>query len=110
MSIIALRKMVSPEFNLIKEADTMGGALTLLVSLFSKIQALPTVNCIIALAETELAEEDRLAFENLEKAVAWFHEKINILLPHIGWKPNSLEMAHVNALLNFQTITLSPTG
>jgi len=105
-----LRDLISPEFNLIKTADTIGGALIHLASLFRKIQELPTVNRIIALAETELAEEDRLAFENLEKAVAWFHAKMNILLPHVGWNPDSSNMTHINALLNFKTMCFNASG
>ena len=83
----SLREIISPEFNLIKTSETMGGALTHLAPLFIKIRSLPTVNQIIALAEAELAKEDRIAFENLEKAVAWFQEKIRLLLPHVKWEP-----------------------
>jgi hypothetical protein len=110
ISITALRETISPEFNLIKTSDTMGGALTHLDSFFIKIRSLPTVNQIIALAEAELAIEDRIAFENLEKSVAWFHEKIRILLPYVKWAPDSQPMADVLSLLNFHTISLSATG
>lgn len=106
----SLREIISPEFNLIKTSETMGGALTHLAPLFIKIRSLPTVNQIIALAEAELAKEDRIAFENLEKAVAWFQEKIRLLLPHVKWEPDSFARAEINALLNFHTISFNANG
>ena len=105
-----LRDAISTEFNLIKTSETIGGALTHLGALIAKVRRQPHIDCIIASAETELAEEDRIAFENLEKAVAWFHEKIRILLPHVKWAPDSFAMADVNALLNFHTLSLNATG
>jgi hypothetical protein len=105
-----LRDMISTEFNLIKTSETIGGALTHLGALIAKVRCQPHIDCIVASAETELAEEDRIAFENLEKAVAWFHEKIRILLPHVKWAPDSFAMADVNALLNFHTLSLNATG
>ena len=105
-----LRNAISTEFNLLKTSETIGGALTHLGSLIVKVRHQPHVNCIIASAETELAEEDRIAFENLEKAVAWFHEKIRILLKHVSWTPDSFAMADVNALLNFHTLSLNANG
>lgn len=71
---------------------------------------MPTVNQIIAQAEAVLAVEDRIAFENLEKAVAWFHEKIRLLLPHVKWEKDSFKIAEVNALLNFHTLALQSSG
>lgn len=109
-TVTALHDLISTELNLIKTADTIGGALIHLSSLFKKIQGLPNVNRIIALAENELAEEDRLEFENLEKAVTWFHEKINRLLPYVDWEPNSFNLTHINALLNFKTISFNASG
>lgn len=105
-----LRDAISTEFNLIKTSETIGGALTHLGVLIAKVRRQFYIDCIIASAETELAEEDRIAFENLEKAVAWFHEKIRILLPHIKWAPDSFAMADVNALLNFHTLSLNANG
>ena len=105
-----LRDAISTEFNLIKTSETIGGALTHLGVLIAKIRRQPHIDCIIASAETGLAEEDRIAFENLEKAVAWFHEKIRILLPHVKWAPDSFAMADVNALLNFHTLSLNANG
>ncbi len=105
-----LRDAISTEFNLIKTSETIGGALTHLGVLIAKVRRQPHIDCIIASAETELAEEDRIAFENLEKAVAWFHEKIRILLPHVKWAPDSFAMADVNALLNFHTLSLNANG
>src|ERR1700731_1517035 len=92
-----LRDAISTEFNLIKTSETIGGALTHLGVLIAKVRRQSHIDCIIASAETELAEEDRIAFENLEKAVAWFHEKIRILLPHVRWMPDSFERADVSA-------------
>ena len=105
-----LRDAISTEFNLIKTSETIGGALTHLGVLIAKVRRQPHIDCIIASAETGLAEEDRIAFENLEKAVAWFHEKIRILLPHVKWAPDSFAMADVNALLNFHTLSLNANG
>lgn len=107
---LILRDIISTEFNLIKISETIGGALTHLGSLIAKIRRQPHIDCIIASAETELAEEDRIAFENLEKAVAWFHEKIRVLLPHVKWAPDSFEIAEVNALLNFHALPLNANG
>lgn len=105
-----LRDAISTEFNLIKTSDTMGGALTHLDSLFAKVQRLPHIDCVIASSEAELAEEDRISLEHLEKSVAWFHEKIRILLPHVEWEPDSFAMAVVNSLLNFHALSLSGNG
>lgn len=102
--------VISTEFNLIKTSETIGGALNHLGALIAKIRRQSRIDCIIASAETELAEEDRIAFENLEKAVTWFHEKIKILLPHVNWAPDSFAMADVNALLNFHTLSLNANG
>ncbi len=63
-----LRDVISTEFNLIKTSETIGGALTHLGVFIAKIRHQPHIDCIISSAETELAEEDRIAFENLEKA------------------------------------------
>ncbi len=105
-----LRDTISTEFNLIKTSETIGGALTHLGVLIAKVRRQPHIDCIIASAEAELAEEDRIAFENLEKAVAWFHEKIRILLPHVKWAPDSFARADVNALLNFHTLSFNANG
>lgn len=105
-----LRETISPEFNLIKTSDTTGGALRHLVPLFTKIQFLPAINQIIASAENELAEEDRIAFENLEKSVAWFHEKIKLLLPYSQRAKDSFTMAEINALINFETVSFNHSG
>lgn len=105
-----LRDVISTEFNLIKTSETVGGALNHLGALIAKIRRQPHIDCIIASAETEMAEEDRIAFENLEKAVTWFHEKIKILLPYVNWAPDSFAMADVNALLNFHTLSLNANG
>jgi hypothetical protein len=105
-----LRETISPEFNLIKTSDTMGGALRHLVPLFTKIQFLPAINQIIASAENELAKEDCIAFENLEKAVAWFHEKIKLLLPYSQRAKDSFIMAEINALINFETVSFNHSG
>jgi hypothetical protein len=105
-----LRDAISTEFNLIKTSETIGGALTHLGVLIAKVRRQSHIDCIIASAETELAEEDRIAFENLEKAVAWFHEKIRILLPHVRWMPDSFERADVSALLNFHTLSFNAKG
>ena len=108
--VAVLRELISTEFNLIKTSETMSGALTHLGFLFTKLQRLSNINRIIALAEAELAEEDRSWFENLEKAVTWLHEKIRILLPHAQWEPDSFAMAEVKALLSFATISLNASG
>lgn len=105
-----LRDTISPEYSLIKISGTMGGSLTHLDSLFAKIRRQPHINCIIASAETELAEEDRISFEHLEKTVTWFHEKIRILLSHVNWEPDSFQMAEVSALLNFHALSLNANG
>jgi hypothetical protein len=105
-----LRETTSTEFNLIKTSETTGGSLTHLGNLFEKIRRLPPINNIIASAEAELAKEDLIFFEHLEKSVAWFHEKIRILLPHVEWEPDSFAMAVVNSLLNFHALSLSGNG
>ena len=105
-----LRDMISTEFNLIKTSETIGGALTHLGAFFAKLRRLPHINYIIASAEAELAAEDRIAFENLEKAVLWFHAKIKLLLLHVKWAPDSFEMDDVNALLNFHTLSFNANG
>jgi len=105
-----LRDTISPEYSLIKISDTMGGSLTHLDSLFAKIRRQPHINCIIASAEAELAEEDHISFEHLEKTVTWLHEKIRILLSHVNWEPDSFQMAEVSALLNFHALSLNASG
>lgn len=105
-----LREITSTEFNLIKTSETTGGSLTHLENLFAKIRLLPPINYIIASAEAELAKEDLIFFEHLEKSVGWFHEKIRILLPHVQWAPDSFAMANVSSLLNFHTLSLNSTG
>lgn len=105
-----LQDIVSTEISLIKTSETIGGALNHLGTLIAKIRRQPHVDPIIASAEAELATEDRIAFENLERTVAWFHEKIKILLPHVPRNSNSFAMAEVSALLNFQSLSLQETG
>jgi hypothetical protein len=106
----ALREAVALELNLIKASETIGGAITHVASLLNKIRTIPRLNRILANAEADLAEEDRVAFENLEKAVAWLHEKIRTLLPYTKWEEGSYQAKHVNNLLNFATVTLSANG
>lgn len=107
---IDLHLVVANELKLIHLSDTIGGALTHLASLLNRVRTIPAVAKILAEAEKELEEDDRNAFESLEKSVAWFEEKIRLLLLHVEWSTDSFFRKEANDLLNFRVFTLSEGG
>ena len=78
---VKLNLFESLEFKIeiIKSCDTIGGVLKHLPSLFEKIKSIPETNRIIWHLQDQLDEQNQIAFENLQTAVEWIHDKLHLM-------------------------------
>ncbi len=102
-----LREAIQLEFSLIKSSDTMSGILFHLKSLFDKFQKILHLNQIICHIEKQINEEDQKAFQSLEKAVNWFRDKLERLMPCVQSKERVNE---INSSLKYEVFVLSAGG
>jgi len=101
---------IQADFNHMQTNSTTGGAIIDFGFLFNNLRKIPSVNGILTQVESKIAQEDKTAFENFEKAVDWVQNKIKLLLPFLSWSNISWEIRHIRSLLEFQPISLGTGG
>ncbi len=101
---------IQADFNHMQTNSTTEGAILDFGFLFKNLKTIPSVNKAIVRLENKIAEEDKTAFEEFEKAVEWVQYKIKSLLPFLSWNNDSWEIRHVHSLLEYQLISLGTGG
>lgn len=106
---VSIWNSIQADFNHMQTNSTTEGAIFDFGYLLNNLRKIPSVNGVIIQVENKIAQEDKTAFENLEKAVNWVQNKIKSLLPFLSWNNDSWEIRHIHSLLEFQVIS-SGTG
>lgn len=101
---------IQADFNHMQTNSTTEGAIVDFGYLLNNLRKIPSVNEVLIQVESKIAQEDKTAFENLEKAVDWVQNKIKSLLPFLSWSNDSWEIRHIQSLLEFQVICLGTGG
>jgi hypothetical protein len=99
-----LFETIKCEFEIIKSCETIGGALRHLPCLFERIKKIPKADVLIWILQDELDKQNQNAFENLQLAVDWIHNKLNLIKEK--WNNNEPFLKRINRLLEFNLINL----
>lgn len=92
------------DLEIIESCETIGGALKHLSNFFENIKTHTKANQIIWLLQRQLHEQKQIAFETLQKAVYWIHEKLHLMKKI--WKGDSAFLKRIDRALEFNLINL----
>ena len=107
---VSVWNSIQADFNHMQTNSTTEGAIVDFGYLLNNLRKIPSVNGVLIQVESKIEQEDKSAFENLEKAVDWVQNKIKSLLPFLSWSNDSWEIRHIHSLLEFQVISLGTGG